>query len=352
MTRTLPSNLWDDVLAAVRADHPVLVRGWFADLALEDVSHGIVRVRTMNAAQHRYLKQNATAAFTRAAQTVTGRLISVDFLPPCESETAAGRTNGSDRSDLFRADPEQTLEHFLVAPCNRMAWAAATAVTKTPGAQYNPLVLYGPQGTGKTHLLAAASGELLRNNPNRCIVCLPCAVYVERVIEVLEQPISPPLYSRWHDIDALFIDDLGLLAGRERSQEDFFHLFNALLEREKQIVVTLPVPPAEVAGLASRLGSRLSQGLVVPLEPPDFETTVAIVKNWATIRAVDIPDDVAAIVAEHLDGRLENLGAVLMRLDFASHRRSGRINPSLAREVLCTVPCFLQQGKWGSAFRC
>ena len=335
MTTAAPSNLWDDLLALVRVRHPALARSWFTDLTLEGITHGVMTIRTANAAQHQYLEQYGLPGFAEAAQAVTGRLVTVTFLSPLVDPTAlVKKLRGESLTKRLRLNPENTLENFVVGPCNRLAHAAAVSVTDLPGQSYNPLFLHGPPGSGKTHLLHAIGQRLLEQNPSAKIICLPCSNYVNHVMAALELDASTPLHSRWRDADALLLDNVDFLADRQRSQEDFFHLFNALMENGIQIVLTANVPPSEIADLPARLVSRFSSGLVALMEPPCLETRIAIVRKRAERRAVVLPEPVVALVAEHVPEGLHTLDAVLANLDLAGHRQSGRIDAALTREVL------------------
>jgi len=337
MTTAAPSHLWADLIAHVRARHLALMRSWFTDLTLESISQGVLAIRTANAAQHHYLEQYGQPAFAEAAQAVTGRLVSVQFLPPLVDASAlVERLRNESLARLLRFHPENTLDRFVVGTCNRLAHAAAVSVLGTPGQTYNPLFLHGPPSAGKTHLLHAVARRLHESNAGAKIICLPCAAYVNQVMAALEQDDANPLYSRWRDVDALFIDDVDFLADRPRSQEDFFHLINMLMEKEKQIVLSASHSPPEMAGLPDRLITRFSSGLVALMESPCLETRIAIIRKRADLRAVVLSDAVVELVAEHLHSNLADLDKVLAHLDLASQRQSGRIDAALAREVFAT----------------
>jgi len=320
MTTAAPSNLWNDVLNHLRAAHPALYRGWFVDLSLEDMTHGVMSIRTANAGQHQYLEQYGTPGFSEAAQAVTGRLVSVQFLPPVIASAAMVEKLRQESLGKFsRLNPDYTFENFVVGPGNRLAHATALSVADAPGETYNPLFLHGPPGVGKSHLLNAIARRFSVANPSAKVICLPCATYANQVMAALEQDASVPLHSQWRDADALCLDDADLLATRERTQEDFFHLFNALIDRGKQIVLAAHHQPSEMTGLPERLISRFSSGLVAMVEPPDPETRLAIVQKWSAIRAIPLPDEVAVLVGDFLGDDLRELPATLSRLDFASH---------------------------------
>lgn len=338
MPTAAPSNLWDDILHHVRTAHPALYRGWFIDLSLDGIAHGVMSIRTANTGQHQYLEQYGTPGFSEAAQAVTGRLISVQFLRPMiEPATMLEKLRQESLGKLSQLNPDFTFENYVVGPGNRLAHATGLSVADAPGQTYNPLFLHGPPGIGKSHLLHAIARQLSATSPAAKIICLPCATYANQVMAALEQDASTPFHFQWRDADALCLDDADLLASRERSQEDFFHLFNALMDRGKQIVLAANRAPSEMTGLPDRLISRFNSGLVAMVEPPDPETRLAIVQKWSAIRAIPLPDDVATMVAAFLQDDLRDLSATLSKLDFASHRQSGRIDAALAREVLAAA---------------
>lgn len=339
MTTTTPTSLWDDVLTQVRARHPALVRGWFTDLALEGITHGVMTIRAANSAQQHYLEQQAGAAFVQAAQAVTGRLVAVVFHAPSIHASALNhepRVTGPEEATRLNAD--FTLDNFVVGPDNRLAHAAAVSVANAPAQTYNPLFLHGPPGVGKTHLLHGLAQQLRARHPDARMICVPCAVYVNHLMAALEENGPQPFHARWRHVDVLMIDDVDFLAGRQRSQEDFFHLFNALHDQGKQIVLTAQRPPAEIADLPARLISRFSGGLVTLMEPACFETRLAIVRKKSAQRAIVLPEEVISFVAECLHTARWSLDEILAHLDLAAQRQSGHIDLPLARNVLPVSP--------------
>ena len=279
----------EDVLDCLRANKPELVRSWFQHLRLTSVAGGLVEVSAPTAAQVRYLQAHCQPAFIEAAQVVTGRLVSVTFKAP-EADEAASDVIGF--GGLAALDPAFTLDRFVTGPCNQLAHSAALAIAERPGEVYNPFFVYGAAGLGKTHLLQgvvqAAAG---RYSDGQCLY-VSCRTFVSDAIRAMEDGREGELRERYGTVALLAFDDVHLLAGRERSEEEFFHILNLLLGSQRQVVMAADRVPSEVPGLQERLVSRLSAGLVVALDAPCLETRMAIVRDKARLLAIDLPAEV------------------------------------------------------------
>ncbi len=225
---------------------------------------------------------------------------------------------GSLDSDTVLHD-QYTFENYVVGAGNRFAFAAATAVAEAPGKNYNPFFLHGSVGLGKTHLLQAICHQILRTRPNSRILYLSCESFINQFIEALENRDVAAFRQKYRNVDVLLVDDIQFLANKERTQEEFFHTFNTIYNLGNQIVLSSDAPPKEIPTLQERLVSRFKMGLVVEMAPPDFETRVAILKRKARMREMDLPDEVAHFLAEHVSTNIRELeGAVVRVLGYAS----------------------------------
>ena len=234
--------------------------------------------------------------------------------------------NGLDRRYCFK--------NFVQGKSNELAYAAAQQVAKKPGAAYNPLVIYGSTGLGKTHLLHAAGNLLFKRNRDSKVIYLGSEQFVSEMINALRGNRIEDFKQRYRTAGALLIDDVQFFAGKDRTQEEFFHTFNALLDSQQQIILTCDRYPKEVDGIEARLRSRFGWGLTVSIEPPDFETRVAILMNKAQERGLLLEESVAYLIARRVRSHVRDLEGALNTL-FANARFTGRsISESFTQEVL------------------
>jgi chromosomal replication initiator protein len=231
-------------------------------------------------------------------------------------------------------DNRYRFDNFVRGKSNELGFAAAQQVAQKPGGAYNPLLLYGGTGLGKTHLLHAAGILIRESDPAAKVLYLHSERFVSEMIQSLRRGSIDSFKTHYRSADALLIDDIQFFAGKERTQEEFFHTFNALLESKQQIILTCDRYPKEVAGLEARLRSRFGWGLTVAIEPPDFETRVAILLNKAQERGVQLEESVAFLIAKRMRSNVRDLEGALNTL-FANARFTGRsITEGFTREVL------------------
>ena len=229
-----------------------------------------------------------------------------------------------------------TFEHFVIGKSNELAAAAAAAVSQAPGKVYNPLFLYGDTGLGKTHLMQAVAHDVLRRNPDIRITFIGTEQFTNEMIGSIQTRTTQDFRRRYRETDMLLVDDVQFLKGKEATQEEFFHTFNALYEAGRQIILTSDRPPSEIPGLEARLVSRFQWGMVADIELPDLEHRIAILRNKALIDHLEmtIPEDVIRFIAEHVRSSVRELeGSIIKLLAYASlkHRE---ITVDVAREAL------------------
>ena len=237
-------------------------------------------------------------------------------------------------SDVSTLNEKYTFSNFVVASCNRLAHAAAMAVAESPGKTYNPLYLYGGVGLGKTHLIQATGHAIVAANPTLRVAYLSLERFMNELISAIRYGYDKTnaFRERYRSIDVLLIDDVQFIAGKERTQEEFFHTFNALYDRQKQIVLTSDCPPRDIPEIEERLHSRFEWGLIADIEPPDLETKVVIVKRKAEAHGVNLPDDLALVLARHSKHNIRELEGSLIRLLAMSSLRGLPLTKSLAEE--------------------
>ena len=241
---------------------------------------------------------------------------------------------GSQAPVVSRLNPLFTFETFVEGKSNQLARAAASQVGENPGKSYNPLFIYGGVGLGKTHLMHAIGNAMLTADPDARVSYVHSERFVSDMVKGLQHNRISEFKRAYRSLDALLIDDIQFFAGKERSQEEFFHTFNALLEGQRQIILTCDRYPKEVNGLEERLKSRFGWGLTVAIEPPELETSVAILMSKAVAEGVELPNEVAFFIAKRIRSNVRELEGALRRV-IANYRFTGRpINLDFAKEAL------------------
>ncbi len=255
-------------------------------------------------------------------------------VPPPQPRPPVVVTPDSPRYESLTINPDYSFENFVVGPGNRLAHAAAQAVSATPGRAYNPFFIHGGVGLGKTHLLQAVCLKIAEQNPSAVIYYTSCDAFVTQFIESVQSGEMSDFRHRFRDVDVLVIDDIHFLAKRDRTQEEFFHTFNSLYQANKQIILSSDAPPEEIPDLEERLVSRFKWGLVAKIEPPCYETRVAILKTKARIRGLILPDTVAELIASRVDSNIRELEGVIVKLHIMAAVEHRPIDLDLCRSAL------------------
>ena len=211
-------------------------------------------------------------------------------------------------------NPQFTFDNFVVGPSNRMAHSAAIAVSNTPGQVYNPLFIYGPPGVGKTHLLYAIANGIRRGNPDANIVYIKGDQFTNELVDAIRNGKNIEFRSKYREADLFLIDDVQFIAGKESTQEEFFHTFNKLYEEHKQIVMTSDRKPSDMATLEDRLRTRFEWGLTMDIQPPDYETRMAILKNKAKQLGLDLSDDVCNYIAINVTNNVRQIEGTVKKI--------------------------------------
>jgi chromosomal replication initiator protein len=231
-------------------------------------------------------------------------------------------------------NPQFRFQNFVEGKSNQLARAAALQVANNPGHAYNPLFIYGGVGLGKTHLMHSIGNAILENNPNAKVLYLHSERFVGDMIKALQRNAMNDLKRYYRTVNCLLIDDIQFFAGKERSQEEFFHTFNSLLDEHQQIVLTCDRYPKEIHGLEERLRSRFGWGLTIAIEPPELETRAAILMTKAEAVKVDLPQEVAFFIAKHIQSNVRELEGALKRVRANAQFMGQPITIDLAREAL------------------
>lgn len=249
------------------------------------------------------------------------------FTAPSEQHIQATKAPLSDR---------YTFDHFVIGKSNELAAAAAHAVAQAPGKVYNPLFIYGSTGLGKTHLMQAVGHEIVRARPEVRVALVGTEQFTNDLVGSIQNRTTAEFRRRYREVDLLLVDDVHFLKGKEATQEEFFHTFNAIYEAGRQIILTSDRPPSEIPGLEARLISRFQWGMVVDIELPDFEHRTAILRKKAELDHLDraIPGDVIRFIAEHVRSNIRELEGSIIKLLAYSSLRHREITIDLAREAL------------------
>jgi chromosomal replication initiator protein len=336
-------NLWDKILQHTeRRVNPHSFATWFRPTRMDKMEgdHLTVRVPT------RLFCKRLTETYGQLLQAVLTEIgrpqTHLEFVC-AESEPVQVAAPVSPQAKLdFDAVTNQlnaryTFDSFIVGASNQFAHAAAVAVAEQPSKSYNPLFLYGGVGLGKTHLMQAIGHTLKRRNPALRLTYISAEKFTNEVIASIRFERMAGFRDRFRNMDVLMVDDIQFIATRERTQEEFFHTFNALYDQQKQIVISSDCPPKEISSIEERLRSRFEWGLIADIQPPDLETKIAILQKRAESERVQLPDDVAEYIARAIKSNIRELEGALTRLMAYASLTGATVNLATAQQVLKNI---------------
>lgn len=374
MMSLVESNLWDNVLRAIKTKlQGESFETWFNPIRFEgiDKARRLIRLRAPNQVVRDWVKVNYANLMDQSFGELSLGGYSVDWVLPEDTPKAVLAQLSSQHTSAPGPDPQSpagpetlsasaqsagtalaparqvafdpalnskyTFDSFVVGSCNQFAHAASLAVAEAPGKTYNPLYLYGGVGLGKTHLMHACGHAIKQRNPHLRVSYLSSEHFMNELINSIRYDKTQGFREKYRSVDVLLIDDIQFMAGKERTQEEFFHTFNTLYEQQKQIVISSDCPPREIPTLEERLHSRFEWGLIADLEPPDLETKVAILKRKAEMIGFVIPDDVALFIAGRVKNNVRELEGYLIRLVAISSLRGIPVSKDLARDAIRNI---------------
>ncbi len=331
-TRTEPSS-WDRVLTILK---PRVGIGpfdtWFRPTRFLGRQGTTIKVRVPNEMFAEWLRTQYLADIRSAlGEAGFGEIANIEFQTPGGPDGPAGSAVNGVRP---RLNSRYTFNNFVVSSCNQFAHAAAHAVSENPGQSYNPLFLYGGVGLGKTHLMQAIGAEVLASRPGVDVRYLTSEQFMNELITSIRFEKTQDFRDRYRSVDVLLIDDIQFLAGKESTQEEFFHTFNALYDAGHQIVLTSDCPPRDIPALELRLRSRFEWGLLADLQPPDLETKVAILNKMASSNGWHVPPEVSLFIAGTIHSNIRELEGSLTTLIAAASIQNREIDLDLAREMI------------------
>jgi len=334
------NTIWQRIIEQVVATGGNLIRPWFTQLEPINMEHGLLEIQVPGQQEQEYCTRHATRMFTEAAQSATGRLVGVCFIPPPAVADSAGRSPAEPAGleQLIPLNEDYVFSSFVMGPCNRLAHAACMAVSESPGKSYNPLFIHGSAGLGKTHLLQATCQRIFELSPKANICILSCEMFINHFIEAVEKGQLHRFRYRYRHADVLVIDDIQFLSDREQTQEEFFHTFNTLYQSQKQIILSSDRGPAEIPDLEERLVSRFNWGLVAQIDRPCYETRVAIVRKKAKSRNIDLKEDVVRFIAGSIDSNTRELEGAIAKIAMLAQVTHRPMDLELAHEAMGASP--------------
>jgi chromosomal replication initiator protein len=319
------STLWQEILERFRDGTPHLFRAWFYDLSLAALDRGTLVIEVDNESQRTFLESICQAALTQAAQAATERLVNVEYCVRPQVQPAA----------RISALPGQyTFDNFVVGPESNIAYNAALAVAQDPGSAYNPLLLIGPPGSGKTHLLRAIEAHAGNTAAGSTIRYSTSAEFIHDFVKSFECGMPDAFRAEVCEADILLIDDVEALAGKERTLEELFHIYQAMTRAGRQLVFSSSVPIDQAEGLGERLTTRLMSGLSVTLEPPSLETRCLILTAKAKREGIDLPEEVTRHLGRKFETNVADSLRGLQRAMALSQSKGEAINLAIARQAL------------------
>ncbi len=351
------TDVWARALELIKkeVDNDQTYSIWFSPIICTAISDDAITLKVPNKFYEGWLLDRYMGLLDTATQKAAGRALKINFVLGEDTAIIAGDV----KTEIAKADTKKegrgfwpfsrqpqdqakeiglnekyTFDSFVVGPSNRFAHAASLAVSESPAKAYNPLFIYGAAGLGKTHLMHAIGQRVLQKSPKAKVLYISSEEFTNQLISAIQNRSTPKFREKYRSVDILLIDDVHFIAGKESTQEEFFHTFNTLYDAHKQIVVTSDRPPKEINKLEERLVSRFGWGLVTDIQPPDFETRIAILKKKSEKETIALSEDVFYFLGEKIKTNIRELEGALIRVVAYAKLVEKEVSVDLAREVL------------------
>jgi chromosomal replication initiator protein len=331
-------EIWQAVLAQIQLQiSPANFSTWFKNTYISEIKDGEVFVCTPNTFVKEWLDQKYKKTILKILKEINKNIKNVNFFVGKTKIKIKKEIENQNFTQLdfleFKVDretnlnPKYSFENFVVGPFNELAHAAAKAVCENPGSVYNPLFIYGGVGLGKTHLLQAVGNEIVKKFPKIKIKYLPAEKLVSQIINAIRKKEVERLKNEIQSLDVLIVDDIQFISGKEKTQEEFFYIFNSLYQRNKQIVLSSDKPPRAIQFLTERLRSRFEGGMIADISQPDLETRIAILKEKSAEKGINLEESILNFIAENITQNIRRLEGALNRI--IVYKKTTNKNPSL-----------------------
>jgi chromosomal replication initiator protein len=336
--KKISKDTWGEAKKVMRGQlNPQSYQVWFAPTKGLEAKDKTLMVGVPNKFFKDWLTEHYHKKITDVLKELTKDDIKVDFVITEEKDERKEKSRRffkKPKSYDINLNPKYTFDNFVIGPSNRFAHAASLAVAESPAKAYNPLFLYGGVGLGKTHLMQAIGHYLLQRRPKTKSFYISSERFTNQLINAIQNRSTLRFREKYRNMDVLLVDDIHFIAGKESTQEEFFHTFNTLHDSHKQIVISSDRPPKEIPTLEERLVSRFEWGLITDIQPPDFETRIAIIRKKAEKEVISVPDDVAYFIADKIKSNIRELEGALIRVVAYALLVGEEVSLDLAKEVL------------------
>lgn len=337
----LQPNPWDRIKSKLASKvSPQDFQNWVMRTAFEGTEGNVLRVKVPDPVTKDWMEQEYAEEIRQAVRELNLDIARVLYVPGAGAFAAAASVPEQASSEPIFAsasgqlNPKFRFDNYVVGSSNQFANAAARAVANSPSRSYNPLFIYGGVGMGKTHLMHAIGRDLLDRYPSMRIVYTSSERFMNEMVNCIRADRMPAFHRHYRSADVLLVDDIQTIAGKERTQEEFFHTFNELYDHQKQIVISSDSAPKSTPGLVERLRSRFEWGLMVDIQPPDLETKMAILDKKAEMEGVSLPEDVRNYIATKTKSNVRELEGAMVKLVAYSSVTGSAINLAMAQQVL------------------
>ena len=338
---------WDEILEHLRIEHnitDVSFRTWLLPLKVHSTNDNFITIsiddKMIGPHSKNFINRKYSIPLKVSIAEITNRTYNIEFVLESElkKEKNSKKTNNINNTNVASTNlnPRYTFDTFVVGANNNLAHAASLAVSESPADIYNPLFIYGGVGLGKTHLMHSIAHYIIEHNPNIKVMYVTSEKFTNELIDSIRNVSSTPTSFRekYRNIDVLLIDDIQFIIGKESTQEEFFHTFNALHENKKQIIISSDKPPKDILTLEERLRSRFEWGLTVDIQQPDYETRMAILKKKEEMDGLHIDNEVMKYIASNIKSNIRELEGALTKIVALSRLKKKDVDVTLAEEAL------------------
>ena len=331
-------EIWEEARSNMKNElMPLSYSTWIENVIPVAIEGNTFILQTSGNLNRNILENRYNDLICNTIKYVTNQDFIIKYIIPEENTLDLNKQKDNNHADLFEStnlNPRYVFNEFVVGNSNRFAHAASLAVAESPAKSYNPLFIYGGVGLGKTHLMHAIGHYILSQNKNSKVYYVSSEKFTNELINSIKDDKNEEFRNKYRTVDVLLVDDIQFIAGKERTQEEFFHTFNALYEANKQIIVSSDRPPKEIPTLEDRLRSRFEWGLITDIQPPDYETRIAILKKKSERDRIDIPGEVFEFIATKIKSNIRELEGALNRVVAYSTLTKREVDISLVNEAL------------------